>query len=90
MVGDGEVGAVLMAGHDADLAVLADRVGLLSGGSLVAWGPPDLLEGPLPPGIDAPLGVWLGGKLSEGGWILPRGPLDPVSLGQRIAKDLSP
>jgi hypothetical protein len=42
----------------------------------------------VPEGIDPPLGVWLTGNLAARGWNLPDAPLDPVSLGRRIARDL--
>lgn len=88
-VRDGDVEALLLATHDGEAATGADRVGILEGGRLRAWGPPEtVLRGPLPPGVDPPLGVWLEGRLLEAGWRLSGRGLDIPALVLRIREDL--
>jgi energy-coupling factor transporter ATP-binding protein EcfA2 len=84
-VREGALGGVLLATHDADLAVPADRVGVLDAGGLRAWGRAgEVLRGALPPGIAPPAGLWLERELARAGWRLPQGELDPEALAGRI------
>ena len=84
-VSAGRVGAVLLAAHEAELAVEADRVGVLEGGRLRAWGEPEkVLRGPLPEAVEPPLGTWLEERLQDRGFRLPPGGLDVDSMARRI------
>jgi iron(III) transport system ATP-binding protein len=88
-VRDGDVAALLLATHDGEAATGADRVGVLAGGRLRTWGPPEtVLRGALPPGVDPPLGVWLEERLRKSGWTLSGRRLDVPGLVQRIRSDL--
>ncbi len=85
VVREGHVRAALLATHDAELATEADRVGVLAGGRLSIWGSPgDLLDHPLPEGIDPPLGPWVVDRLVEQGWRIPPGAWDPAGLAARL------
>jgi energy-coupling factor transporter ATP-binding protein EcfA2 len=91
MVKSGELGGILLAGHDAELAVTADKVGILYGGELLRWGGAEaVLRGGLPPPVAPPLAVWLEGRLGEAGWRLSGEGLDLSSLAGRLAGDLKP
>jgi energy-coupling factor transport system ATP-binding protein len=80
---------VLLACHDAELAVHADRVGLLRDGRLAAWGAPEVvLRGALPPGVEPALGTWLERTLRQVGWTLAGDALDPEGLAGRLAEEL--
>jgi energy-coupling factor transporter ATP-binding protein EcfA2 len=82
----GDLGGALLATHDADLGVNADRVGVLVGGKLVAWGDPAaVLRGSLPPGLAPPAAVWLERDLGLAGWTLPEGALDPEAAAERAS-----
>jgi energy-coupling factor transporter ATP-binding protein EcfA2 len=88
-VRDREVEALFLATHEGELAIDADRVGILDAGRLQAWGSPDaVLRGGVPPAVDPPLGIWLEGRLGEGGWRLSGRGLDVSSLVRRILADL--
>jgi energy-coupling factor transporter ATP-binding protein EcfA2 len=80
---------VLLACHDAELAVHADRVGVLQEGGLALWGPPQtVLRSELPPQVEPALGVWLERTLRRQGWEVPGTALDPEGLARRLEKEL--
>jgi ABC-type multidrug transport system ATPase subunit len=84
-VRSGDTEALLLATHDGEAAVGADRVGVLAEGQLLAWGPPGaVLRSPLPPAVDPPLGIWLEDRLRTAGWRLSGDDLDPPGLATRI------
>lgn len=84
-----KTGAVLLACHDAELAVDADRVGILRDGTLAAWGPPgEVLRGDLPPSVEPALGVWLERTLRGRGWKLPGDRLDPEGMALRLRGEI--
>jgi len=77
--------AVLLATHDGELAVEADRVGLLEAGRLRAWGPPaEVFRGDLPAPVDPPLDLWLEDRLRRDGVSLPAGDLGVEGLAGRL------
>jgi energy-coupling factor transporter ATP-binding protein EcfA2 len=85
VVRTGHVQAALLATHDAELATEADRVGVLAGGELSGWGSPlEILDRPLPEGVDSPLGPWLVDRLAERGWKISPGAWDPAGLVARL------
>ena len=52
----GAIGAVLLATHDPEAARTADRLGVLSEGRLVVWGPPEeVWNRDLPPEVERPV-----------------------------------
>lgn len=81
---------LLLAGHVSDLAVDADRVGVLEQGMLGSWASPArALREVLPPEIEPPLGVWLETRLAGLGWELSSGSLDLRDLGSWIGSELA-
>jgi energy-coupling factor transporter ATP-binding protein EcfA2 len=90
-VREGLIGGVLLAGHDPEPAVTADRVGLLDRGELLAWGPgKEVLGREFPEGVEPPFGRWLETRLGEKGWALSGSGWDPDCMALRIAGDLEP
>jgi len=80
---------ILLACHDAELAVHADKVGVLADGGLAAWDAPGwVLRGELPPPVEAALGVWLERRLRGEGWDLPGDALDPEGMATRLLREL--
>lgn len=80
---------ILLACHDAELAVHADKVGVLAEGGLMAWGPPGVvLRKDLPPPVEVALGVWLERRLRREGWDLPGDALDPEGMTTRLLREL--
>jgi len=89
-VREGMVGGILLATQDGEIAAGADRVGLLDGGRLTAWGPPeDVLSLDLPRAVEPPLGPWLVRELRGRGWRLPGAGFGTARLADRIAAELS-
>ncbi len=86
----GEVGAALLATHDAEQALDADRAGVLGDGRLLFWGPPEAaVRAGLPGAVDPPLGAWLEAALAREGFRLPPGGLGPDAMAERIAAALA-
>jgi energy-coupling factor transporter ATP-binding protein EcfA2 len=84
-VREGRVGAALLATQDAELAVAADRVGLLDAGRLIRWGSPDdVLAAALPDGVEPPLGRWLEDALAASGPPLAGRGYDVARMIQRL------
>ncbi len=85
----GEIGALLLATHDGELAAEADRVGILDRGRLAAWGGPEaVLRGELPEAVEPPLGLRVERAMAGRGWSVPVGPLTPEATGRRIPGSL--
>jgi energy-coupling factor transporter ATP-binding protein EcfA2 len=84
-VREGRVGAVILAGSDAEPAVTADRVGRLGRGRLVGWEAPEVaLRAGLPEGVRPPLTLWLEERLARRGVVLPGSRLDPPGFQERL------
>jgi energy-coupling factor transporter ATP-binding protein EcfA2 len=80
---------VLLACHDAELAVYADRVGVLQDGGLAFWGAPEtVLRSDLPAAVEPALGVWLERTLRSLDWDVPGTALDPEGLAGRLGEEL--
>jgi energy-coupling factor transporter ATP-binding protein EcfA2 len=87
----GRIGAVLLATHDAEAALEADRVGILAGGRLRSWeAPARAFETPLPAAVAAPLGIWLEGKLRSLGWRLEGVGWTADAMAERVAAEVAP
>lgn len=85
-VREGEIQCLLLATQDVDLAADADRVGVLGGHRLLAWGSPEeVLPGELPPEIGEPFSVRLLERVREWGWEVPGRRLDASGLARRLA-----
>lgn len=84
----GEAGAVLLTTHDPELALEADRLGVLHEGRLLTWGDPESAIRSLPGTLAPPAAVSLERQLREAGWRLAEGGLDPDSLAARIVAEV--
>jgi len=87
LAAEGRAGAILLTTHDPELALEADRVGVLAEGRLLAWGEPDTVLRALPGSLAQPVALVLEERLRAAGWRLPAGGLDPEALAGRIAEE---
>ncbi|MDP3176826.1 MAG: ATP-binding cassette domain-containing protein, partial [Spirochaetaceae bacterium] len=84
--------AVVMATHDMEAAARADFVAVLSGGELVAFGPPsEIFSGELPAGwgISPPFACAVARELALAGLALDPMPLDEDALSRSLAPALA-
>jgi energy-coupling factor transport system ATP-binding protein len=90
-VREGKIGAVLLATHDGETALEADRVGVLEGGRLRVWDvPARALASPLPEPVAPPVGLWLEAKLRSLGWRLAGAGWTPEAMAERVAAEAEP
>mgnify|MGYP001075549856 CR=1 FL=1 len=82
--------AVLIAAQDGELAVEADRVGILDHGRLLRWGPPnEVLRADLPPQIEPPLARRVERALRDRGWKVPGEGYAPAAMAQRLREEIT-
>ncbi len=90
-VREGKIGAVLLATHDGEAALEADRVGVLEDGRLRVWDvPARALAARLPETVAPPLGLWLEGKLRSLGWRLPGTGWTAEAMAERVTAEAEP
>jgi energy-coupling factor transporter ATP-binding protein EcfA2 len=88
---EGKIGAVLLATHDGETALEADRVGVLEDGRLRVWDvPARALASPLPETVAPPVGLWLETKLRSLGWRLAGTGWTAEAMAERVAAEAGP